>query len=76
MATNARSVMSQAEQPDASGPDGASFEEFVAGSSSHLFSLARLLTGGHRAEAEELLQVSVARQQPIRVTLSASGGTC
>ena len=29
-----------------------SFEEFVAGSSARLFTMARLLTGGHRAEAE------------------------
>lgn len=48
--------MSQAEQTGAAGFGGTSFEEFVAGSSPHLFTLARLLTGGHRAEAEDLLQ--------------------
>jgi RNA polymerase sigma-70 factor (sigma-E family) len=45
-----------AEPPDIAGSDGASFEEFVAGSSARLFTMARLLTGGHRAEAEDLLQ--------------------
>jgi RNA polymerase sigma-70 factor (sigma-E family) len=33
-----------------------SFEDFVAASSSRLFTMARLLTGGDRAEAEDLLQ--------------------
>ena len=33
-----------------------SFEEFVAASSGRLFTMARLLTGGNRAEAEDLLQ--------------------
>jgi DNA-directed RNA polymerase specialized sigma24 family protein len=36
--------------------DDASFDEFVAGSSARLFTMARLLSGGHRAEAEDLLQ--------------------
>jgi RNA polymerase sigma-70 factor (sigma-E family) len=48
--------MSEAEPPDIIGSDEISFEEFVAGSSARLFTLARLLTGGHRAEAEDLLQ--------------------
>jgi RNA polymerase sigma-70 factor (sigma-E family) len=48
--------MSQGERSAAAGPADASFDEFVAGSSAHLFTLARLLTGGHRAEAEDLLQ--------------------
>ena len=48
--------MSQGERPPAPSQGGASFEEFVAGSSAHLFTLARLLTGGHQAEAEDLLQ--------------------
>src|SRR5258708_37578555 len=42
--------------PDIIGGEDTSFEEFVAGSSARLFTMARLLTGGHRAEAEELLQ--------------------
>jgi RNA polymerase sigma-70 factor (sigma-E family) len=33
-----------------------SFEEFVVASSARLFTMARLLTGGDRAEAEDLLQ--------------------
>jgi RNA polymerase sigma-70 factor (sigma-E family) len=53
--------MSQAEQPGRAGLDDVSFEEFVAGCSSHLFALARLLTGGHRAEAEDLLQSAFER---------------
>ena len=48
--------MDEAEPPDIIGSDDTSFEEFVAGSSASLFTLARLLTGGHRAEAEDLLQ--------------------
>jgi RNA polymerase sigma-70 factor (sigma-E family) len=48
--------MSEAGPPDIIGSDETSFEEFVAGSSARLFTLARLLTGGHRAEAEDLLQ--------------------
>jgi RNA polymerase sigma-70 factor (sigma-E family) len=48
--------MSGAEPPDIIGLDDTSFEEFVAGSSARLFTTARLLTGGHRAEAEDLLQ--------------------
>ena len=54
--------MSQGERPAADRPgDDASFEEFAAGSSAHLFTLARLLTGGHRAEAEDLLQSAYER---------------
>ncbi len=48
--------MSEGEPPEIIGWDDASFEEFVAGSSARLFTMARLLTGGHRAEAEDLLQ--------------------
>ncbi len=48
--------MSEAESPDVIGLDDTSFEEFVAGSSARLFTMAKLLTGGHRAEAEDLLQ--------------------
>lgn len=48
--------MSEAEPPDIIGLDDTSFEEFVVGSSARLFTMARLLTGGHRAEAEDLLQ--------------------
>ncbi len=48
--------MSEAEPPDVIGFDDSSFEDFVAGSSAQLFTMAKLLTGGHRAEAEDLLQ--------------------
>jgi RNA polymerase sigma-70 factor (sigma-E family) len=61
VATHARLVMSQGERPVAASPGDASFEDFVAGSSAHLFTLARLLTGGHRAEAEDLLQSAYER---------------
>ena len=48
--------MSEDEPPDIIGNDDSSFEDFVAGSSARLFTMARLLTGGNRAEAEDLLQ--------------------
>ena len=48
--------MSEDEPPDVIGNDDSSFEDFVAGSSARLFTMARLLTGGNRAEAEDLLQ--------------------
>jgi RNA polymerase sigma-70 factor (sigma-E family) len=48
--------MSEDEPPDFIGHDDSSFEDFVAGSSARLFTMARLLTGGNRAEAEDLLQ--------------------
>ena len=48
--------MSEGEPPDVIGFDDSSFEDFVAGSSARLFTTAKLLTGGHRAEAEDLLQ--------------------
>ena len=48
--------MSEVEPTDVIGWDDESFEEFVAASSARLFTMARLLTGGHRAEAEDLLQ--------------------
>jgi len=48
--------MSEAGPADIIGDEDASFEEFVAGSAARLFTMARLLTGGHRAEAEDLLQ--------------------
>ena len=41
---------------DVIGAGDSSFEDFVAGSSARLFTMARLLTGGNRAEAEDLLQ--------------------
>jgi RNA polymerase sigma-70 factor (sigma-E family) len=41
---------------DVIGVDDSSFEDFVAGSSARLFTMARLLSGGNRAEAEDLLQ--------------------
>jgi len=37
-------------------PRDASFEDYVAGVSGRLFTMAMLLTGQHRAEAEDLLQ--------------------
>jgi RNA polymerase sigma-70 factor (sigma-E family) len=48
--------MSEDGPPDVIGVDDSSFDDFVAGSSARLFTMARLLTGGHRAEAEDLLQ--------------------
>jgi RNA polymerase sigma-70 factor (sigma-E family) len=48
--------MGEAEPPDVLGVDDSSFEDFVEGSSARLFTTARLLTGGNRAEAEDLLQ--------------------
>lgn len=50
--------MSVGDEGDVIGPEdaNASFEEFVDGSSARLFTMALLLTGGHRAEAEDLLQ--------------------
>ena len=48
--------MSLGERADVVSLGDTSFEDFVAGSSSRLFGLARLLTGGNRAEAEDLLQ--------------------
>jgi len=48
--------VSLGDQPDITDVDDASFEEFVAGRSGRLFTMALLLTGRHRAEAEDLLQ--------------------
>ena len=50
--------MSVGDQGDIIGVEdaAASFEEFVDGSSARLFTIALLLTGRHRAEAEDLLQ--------------------
>jgi RNA polymerase sigma-70 factor (sigma-E family) len=48
--------VSLGDQPDVVGVEDASFEEFVAGSSGRLFTVALLLTGRHRADAEDLLQ--------------------
>jgi RNA polymerase sigma-70 factor (sigma-E family) len=41
--------------------DRASFEQFVAGSSSRMLTMAMLLTGHNRAEAEDLLQTVLER---------------
>ena len=41
--------------------DRASFEEFVAGSSSRMLTLAMLLTGHNKADAEDLLQTVLER---------------
>jgi RNA polymerase sigma-70 factor (sigma-E family) len=48
--------MSEEQPPDVIGNDDSAFEDFVAGSSARLFTMARLLTRGNRAEAEDLLQ--------------------
>ena len=48
--------MGEAGQPEIIGAGDDSFEEFVGASSARLFTMARLLTAGHRAEAEDLLQ--------------------
>ena len=42
-------------------PDGSSFEDYVAASSGRLYTLALLLTGHRRVEAEDLLQDSLER---------------
>lgn len=53
--------MSESGQPDVIGVDApdaddSTFEEFVAATSARLFTMARLLAGGDRAAAEDLLQ--------------------
>lgn len=50
--------MSVGDQRDVTGAEGAraSFEEFVSASSTRLFTMALLLTGRQRADAEDLLQ--------------------
>ena len=48
--------MTLGDQADIIGTDDTSFEEFVAGASVRLFTMALLLTGRHRAQAEDLLQ--------------------
>ena len=50
--------MTPGDQRDVIGREDAheSFEDFVSGSSARLFTMALLLTGRHRAEAEDLLQ--------------------
>jgi RNA polymerase sigma-70 factor (sigma-E family) len=47
--------------PSAAGAGDASFEAFVAGASGRLFTMALLLTGHQRAEAEDLLQDALER---------------
>ena len=47
-----------------------SFEEFVRGRSAYLFKLALLLTGQNRAEAEDLLQMSLERAYRRRAMLA------
>jgi RNA polymerase sigma-70 factor (sigma-E family) len=47
-----------------------SFEEFVRGRSGYLFKLALLLTGQNRAEAEDLLQLSLERAYRRRELLT------
>jgi RNA polymerase sigma-70 factor (sigma-E family) len=49
---------------------GDSFEEFVRGRSPYLFKLALLLTGQNRAEAEDLLQISLERAYRRRALLA------
>lgn len=49
---------------------GDSFEEFVRGRSAYLFKLALLLTGQNRAEAEDLLQISLERAYRRRAMLA------
>lgn len=48
--------MNIGDQADLDVARDASFEEYVAGVSGRLFTMALLLTGRHRAEAEDLLQ--------------------
>lgn len=56
VASLARTIVSPDDQADVIGVTGPSFDEFVAAASVRLLTLAMLLTGGHRAEAEDLLQ--------------------
>ena len=49
---------------------GDSFEEFVRGRSGYLFKLALLLTRQNRAEAEDLLQISLERAYRRRSVLA------
>ena len=58
--------MGEDEPPDVIGDDDSSFEDFVAGSSARLFTMARL-----RSRARPRLA-----SQPIRVTLAAGRGNC
>ena len=51
--------MGEAGQPDIIGAGDDSFEEFVGASSARLFTMARLLTGGHRAHASDLFLAAV-----------------
>jgi RNA polymerase sigma-70 factor (sigma-E family) len=55
-ASVARTSVSLGDQVDGPAVDDSSFEEFVAGNSVRLFTVALLLTGRHRPEAEDLLQ--------------------
>lgn len=48
--------MNPEDQVGVTGQQSVSFEEFVAGASTRLLTLALLLTGRHRAEAEDLVQ--------------------
>jgi len=55
-------ISDRVREPGLSAPAGRdSFEQFVAGSSSRLLTLAMLLTGHNRADAEELLQAVLER---------------
>jgi DNA-directed RNA polymerase specialized sigma24 family protein len=59
VASLSRTIVSQYDQDDQAGVTGVtgpSFDEFVVAASTRLLTLALLLTGGHRAEAEDLLQ--------------------
>lgn len=51
-----RTAANIGDQADLDAARDASFEEYVAGVSGRLFTMALLLTGRHRAEAEDLLQ--------------------
>jgi hypothetical protein len=53
--------MSENGPPDVIGVDDSTFDDFVEGSSARLFTTARLLARGHRAEAEDLLQEAYER---------------
>ncbi len=56
------SVSDRLRDPDVTSPAGRdSFEEFVEGSSSRLLTLAMLLTGHNRPDAEDLLQTVLER---------------
>jgi RNA polymerase sigma-70 factor (sigma-E family) len=59
--SHAGPLVSQHRAADVIGVDETSFEEFVAAAGARLSTVARLLSGGNRAEAEDMLQEAFER---------------